>query len=190
MSTQTKKTTVGIAIAAVGAAVIALGVGTFAFFSSTGNANTTTAAAGTLQIGESTNSAITLATFVPGGAPQQRTLTYTNDGTLSGNLSLAFVLTDKLENGCNGDETSQDATCGASGDLGELQDKLTVTVTGGDTPYNGLLSGIPSISTAGVAPGASVTYTFTFSFPNGGAADNAAQGDGVTLQTTATLQQP
>lgn len=71
-----------------------------------------------------------------------------------------------------------------------MQDKLTVTVTGGDTPYNGLLSGIPSISTAGVAPGASVTYTFTFSFPNGGAADNAAQGDGVTLQTTATLQQP
>ena len=193
MNVQNKKrTTIGVAIAAVGAAAIALGAGTFASFSSTQKGPDTTLAAGKLDFGTSTNVDETLSGFVPGGAPKSRKMTFTNDtnSSLPGTVALAFALADKFDNGCNGDESVVDSTCGSVNE-GELQDKLEVKVTSGATVLypTGPLSGLTNVSTPAIGPGKSVTYTFEFSLPEGGPADNAVQGDSVKLTTTATLKQ-
>ncbi|MGH3975625.1 MAG: TasA family protein, partial [Pseudonocardiaceae bacterium] len=177
-----KKATIGVAIAAVGAAAIALGAGTFASFSSTQDGPDTTLAAGKLDFGESVNTDETLSDFVPGGDPISRTMTFTNDSasSLPGTVTLAFALADQLDNGCNGDEPEFDSTC-ASINEGELQDKLLVRVTSGATVLydTGSLEGLDTISTPDVDPGESVTYTLEFSLPEGGETDNAVQGDSV-----------
>lgn len=187
-----KKATIGVAIAAVGAAAIALGAGTYASFTDTQDGPNTTLAAGKLDFGASVNVDETLSDFVPGGDVQSRTMTFTNDSgsSLPGTVTLAFALADEFDNGCNGDELKFDSTC-ASVNEGELQDKLLVKVTSGTTVLydTGSLEGLNTVSTSDVDPGESVTYTFEFSLPEVGPADNAVQGDSVKLTTIATLEQ-
>lgn len=203
MNVQNKKrTTVGVAIAAVGAAAIALGAGTFASFSSTQDGPDTTLAAGKLEFGARSNVDVPLSDFVP-GAIQTRTMTFTNSdqSSLPGNLSLAFDLVDNVDRGCSGDEKKVDETCAAANDPSELPGKLQVTVTSDKTTqplYVGPLSGLDgstAVNVPNVARDSSVTYTFVFSLPNsdqksnGVYTDNAVQGDRVKLLTTATLEQ-
>jgi len=193
MNANVKKTTARIAIVAVGVAAITVGVGALAASSDPQSRPDNPHAAGTLEFGESTDVAVHLGYFAPGGAAMTRTLIYTNtSASLSGKVTLDFVLANPAENGCDEDEVTYDTTCATPESLGELQDKLQVTVSGGGTMnlYSGPLSGLDTVSAPDVAPGDSVTYTLTFRFPNVGPADNAAQGDTVTLQTTATLAQP
>lgn len=185
--TTKKKTTIG-AVAAVTAAVVALGIGTFAFFSSTGEGDTTTAKAGTLELDESSSNSIALSNVAPGDAPQSDTLTFTNDGSLAGRLTFVVEVAD-TEDGCTGDEVA----CTASG---ELSEKLQVTVTrDGEKVYGGSVSDLSEdaneakLATNVPAKGGPVTYVFAYQFPEGGASDNAAQGDSATVKTTATLKQ-
>lgn len=188
-----KKTTIG-AVAAVAAAAIALGAGTYAFYTSTGEPIGTNATAGTLELGQTVSAAADLGPFVPGGLGQSRTLTFTNDGSVTGNLNLVTTFAD-TEDGCHGDEADVDPgpNCGLHG---ELSTKLKVKVTRAGTAealYDNLLSGLPSanLNTSGVAPDATVTYVFEYYLPNSpNSSDNVVQGDGVTVTTTATLAQP
>ncbi|MGH3872149.1 MAG: TasA family protein [Pseudonocardiaceae bacterium] len=193
MSIQTKKkSTVGIAIAAVGAAAITLGAGTFAFFSSTVAGPDTTAAAGTVVLTGTNTGSFNLTGLVPGGASTTNTLSYTVGGSGT-SLSLALAVT-STENGCNGDELTYDADCASLASGGDLSGLLRVAVTksvndGAAAPvYSGAVSGLPAINnTSGLAVGNTVVYTFVYSFPDGGAGDNAAQGDGSSVAATATL---
>jgi spore coat-associated protein N len=188
---QNKKK-IAIGVAAVAAAAITLSAGTFAFFSSTGTATDTTATAGTLEIGQSETELMNLPTFTPGGTPVTRTLTFLNKGSLDGNLSLKFTVAG-TEDGCRGDEPTYDSSCGTPGPGGQLANKLHVKISDdhGDTAYEGSVSSLNShsFSTPNVAHGTPVTYTLEFTFPNGNASDNAAQGDTATVSTTATLAQ-
>lgn len=195
MSIQTKKkSTVGIAIAAVGAAAITLGAGTFAFFSATAPAAPTTAAAGTLTLGQSVNGSFNLSGFVPGGAPQQNSLTLTTGGSVPGKITFATTVVD-TEDGCTGDEALVPDDC-ATNSVGDLSDKLEVTVTRSgfapDEVYSGPVSGLvgtTDLDALNVPAGTIVTYTFDYSLPDSGTnADNAVQGDSATVTTTATLK--
>lgn len=189
-----KKTTIG-AVAAVAAAAIALGAGTYAFFSSTGTPTDTNATAGTLQLGQTVSVPADLEAFVPGGPRQTRTLIFTNDGSVTGNLSLVTAFVDK-EDGCRGDEADVDPDMSANcGPNGELSTKLKVRVTREGTTaalYDNLLKDLPGVNlnTSDVAPGNPVKYVFEYYLPNGDRSDNAVQGDGVKVTTTATLAQP
>ncbi len=97
---EKKKTTIGVAIAAVGAAAIALGAGTFASFSSTKEGPDTTLAAGKLDFGTSSTTPVELGPFVPSDTDvETTTMTFTNStgsslsGTLKGELgSLLAVM--------------------------------------------------------------------------------------------------
>lgn len=194
MSMNTKKKTTIGAVAAVGAAAVALGAGTFAFFSSTGTPTETNATAGTLVLGQSVSIPADLEGFVPGGPSQTRTLTFTNEGSVTGDLSLVTTFVD-TEDGCYGDELAADANCANVGGPGQLSEKLKVKVTrtGVATAlYDNLVTGLPNanLDTSGVEEDESVIYTFEYYLPNGSVEDNAVQGDSVKVTTTATLKQP
>ena len=188
--TAKKKTTIG-AVAAIAAAAIALGGGTYAFFSSTGTDKTTTASAGTLQLNDTWEGNFTLSNLAPGSAAQQNKVTLTNGGTLDGNLSFLTTIANH-EDGCTGDESVYDSTC-TPGPDGELSQKLFVTVKkDGVEVYSGPVSGLPgALATPVKVPaGQTVVYTFDYFFPDSGSAtDNAAQGDSATITAKATLKQ-
>lgn len=191
-----KRTTVGVVIAAVGAAAIALGAGTFAAFSDTKAGPITNATAGTVVLTEglSNSEALAMANLVPGDTTAgSKTLSYTNGGSAPATLTLALAVAD-IENGCNGDELSVDSDCTTTTSGGDLSRLLKVTVTkkvnGGDSQSvypTGPVSGLPLSDGTSVDPGEKVEYTFKYSFPDSGPSDNAAQGDKTTVTTTATL---
>lgn len=189
MSMSTKKKTALGAGAAIAAAAVALGAGTFAFFSSTGEANSTDATAGTLQLGESATGDFTFSDIAPDFAGQN-SLTYTNDGSLAGTLVFDVNVTG-TDTACTGDEQAHDpdgAGCAPNSELPGLLD-VEVTDSSSNVVYSGPVSDL-TLPNDPLAAGGSETYTFDFAFPDGGASDNAAQGDTATVTVTATLQQP
>lgn len=152
----------------------------------------TTAAAGTLTLGQAVSGSFNLSGFVPGVVTQQNSLTLTTGGSVSGNATFATTVVD-TEDGCNGDEALVD-DCPAN--TGDLSGKLQVTVTrSGFAPgqvYTGSVAGLvgsTNLNVANVPAGTGVTYTFVYNLPDSNTnVDNAVQGDSAVVTTTATLQ--
>lgn len=192
ISTKNKKVTAGVGIVAATGAVIALGAGTFAAFSASADGPTTTVAAGVLEFGASQFEPADLGPLAPGESATTE-LTYTNGGSIAGDMTVGISEIVDIENGCNGDEPDSDSDCNASGAEGDLSGKLDLVatdITNNTEVYSGPLTDVDgSTAPVEVGPGESVTFELEFTFTEGGDSDNAAQGDSVQLTTEARLEQ-
>jgi hypothetical protein len=98
--------------------------------------------------------------LVPGAShAQSGTVTLTNNGDADGVLTLSKS------------NVSNTTTPGLSGKvLVDIVDEL------GHSVYSGALGSMGAVGAGTIAKGATKTYTFTVTFPEGGAGDNAYQG--------------
>jgi hypothetical protein len=125
-------------------------------------------AAGTLSVGNSASGSAIMSAggMVPGGPASQGSVTITNGGSLPGSFNL-----------------TKNVTGGSA-----LANLLRVTVSDGTSNiYDGLLSGMGTIDLGSFAPGASRTYTFTVTFPDGGTPSSNTSGDNAARGVTATV---
>lgn len=156
-------------------AATGIAVGSGANFNSASANPSNTFSAGTIsQSNSKAGQAILTASNLKPGGTATGTVTIKNTGSVSG----AFVLTQSAL-------TNSDATNPLSAKLNlVIKDEANATV------YTGTITGMGNISLGTWAPNDEHTYTFTVSFPDGGAsgADNAYQGDttSVTYNFTAT----
>ena len=103
--------------------------------------------------------------LVPGAShAQSGTVKLTNNGDADGVLTLSK------------NNVSNNSTPGLSGKvLVDIVDEL------GHSVYSGRLGSMPAVGAGTIAKNATKTYTFTVTFPEGGAGDNAYQGASTTL---------
>jgi predicted ribosomally synthesized peptide with SipW-like signal peptide len=186
---KNKKVTVGIGIATAAAAAIALGGGTYAAFSDTEDGPTSTLAAGTLDLTVGANPAeaqkFEAKDIAPGYTSAPYKVTFKNAGTVPGNLAVALKVVN-AENGCNAPEAKVDNTC--DGAAGELGSKMNVTISGPGGTVTAPVGSIPANLPGGqLGANAEATYTISYSLPPG--VGNEVQSDGVTITSTATLNQ-
>jgi spore coat-associated protein N len=144
-----------------GAAVLGSG----AVFTSTSANPANVFTAGNLHHTNSTaNAAILTASAMKPGDTAQGTVTIANDGSLAGTFSLATSnLTDTA--GANGGKLSDDLQL-------QIVDQTTST-----TIYSGAIKSVGTVAAGTYAAGASHTYQFTVTFPDGGTPSGATTGD-------------
>lgn len=118
-----KKKAAAIGVAAIAAATLALGAGTYAAFSDTETGPEATFAAGTLDLtvgGVATTSPTSLTNVAPGSVIPL-TFQVDNVGSIDGTLSLGLSLISSAENGCAEPESqgpnAADTTCDGAGEL-------------------------------------------------------------------------
>lgn len=190
---DTKKR-VGIGIAALAVAVLAIGLGTFAAFNDTETGPGGSTAAGTLDLTVGSTNASQLfgqANIAPGFS-QQVGVTLHNAGSLPGTLTSKLTAS-TADVSCTEPEQEAEGgtTCAAAGNL---QDQMTVQVISAPgvtapqaaVPWKTFVAnGLPA---AGVVPaGGDAAYQLLFALP--ASADNKVQGDSVTLTSAFTLAQ-
>jgi spore coat-associated protein N len=179
---KNKKAAAGIGVVAAAAAVLALGAGTYAAFTDTEDVDATFAA-GTLDlvIGGTTGAGkIELANLVPGQVVTH-TVSIDNIGTVDGVLSFNATL-EESDGVCTEPEQS-DGGCGA-----DLADAITVTAPGAPgVKLSALTSGIGLSGISLPAQPGPQSFELTFAVDEG--AGNEIQGDTVTADITATLEQ-
>jgi hypothetical protein len=125
-------------------------------------------AAGTLSVGNSSNGTAIMSAggLVPGGPGTSGSVTISNGGSLAG----PFTLTKSVTGG--------DA----------LANLLHVTISdGASTVYDGSVGGMGSVNLGNFAPGASKTYSFSVTFPDGGTPSGNTSGDNAARGVTATV---
>ena len=173
---KNKKLAAGIGVAAVAAAAIALGAGTYAAFTDTEAGPGGTLAAGTLNLDVTSNPAGTLQLFsasniAPGYDSGDLVFTLTNTGSINGTVT------------GNGDVTENDG--------GNLDQQLLVSGNCPDTPTQFVNQPVSILTTgfnAQINAGRSVVCTFRFTFPHR-ADNNDAQGDSVTITSSFEMTQ-
>lgn len=130
-STNKKRVTKGLGVAAAAAAALAITAGTFAAFNDAENAPVQSIAAGTLDLvpgGSAVTSPINTVNARPSNANTgYKRLDLTNAGTLPGTLTLDVAKVADLENGCNEPELAVEPNCEAD-NVGELGQKLVVVI--------------------------------------------------------------
>ena len=181
---KNRRAAAGVGLAAAAAAVLALGAGTYAAFTDTETAPDATFAAGTmnLEVGQSIEAdPLQLANLRP-GQTTSTVFTFSNSGTVSGTLSLAFAVTG-ADNKCTEGEADVGDACDGEGDL---VDTLLVNVNG--QPMGTLAdleaTGIPVAGRLNAQ--AQNAYRVTVTLPED--AGNEVQSDSATIVTTATLK--
>ncbi len=184
---KNKKVAAGIGITAVAAAALALGAGTFAAFSDTETGPSGTLAAATLDltVGKSeSTTAFDATNIAPGYQSPTSVLTFRNEGTIPGTLSVAF-LTKNAENTCVEPEAVVDMSCGdADGELGQ---SLIISIEGNGFSYTGPLKDLPKPAGTALPAMGSVSYKMFFTLPK--ETGNEVQSDSVQVTTTGTLEQ-
>lgn len=158
------------AIACAGVVLLGAG-GTYAAFTDTEAAAPVLVRGGTLDLVLSTEhdqvtEPLTFSDVVPGPVPARGTyqpsayfyfVKLTNDGSVAGVAKWATQGVAEYENGCNAPELeSDDQSCGAGGDQGELGDQLAVSFS--------LLPGTECTGTPGVVPPEQYPATRTADF--------------------------
>lgn len=99
------------------------------------------------------------------GESASGTVTMTNDNTDGDGVAANFTLSQSTSD-----------TAGPNG--GDLSDVLTVTITEGSTTvYSGLAKNMSAQTLGLFNPGDSKTYSFVFSFPDGGTPSSETTGD-------------
>ncbi|QJY46354.1 TasA family protein [Pseudonocardia broussonetiae] len=177
---KNKKLAAGIGVAAVAAAAVALGAGTYAAFTDTAEGPGGTLAAGTLSLDVTTNPSGTTTLFsasniAPGYTSGPRTFIVENTGSIDGVLSGTFTVT-------GGQQLAE-------------QIQVTGSCDRGIGAFPALpLSQLPAASAgfSGIDVGdqESLTCTFNFEFRNLDAAvNNTAQGQSVVVGSSFTLNQ-
>jgi hypothetical protein len=121
-------------------------------------------------------SAILTAAGMRPGQSRQGTVRITNTGTLAGDFSLSA--TDIAD------------TPGPNG--GPLSDVLRLridrTTAAAYTVYDGLLKGMPEIALGTWDPRRAVTFRYTVTFPDGGAASSATEGDNLYQRSRTSVR--
>ncbi|MBW0117376.1 TasA family protein [Pseudonocardia abyssalis] len=173
---KNKKLAAGIGVAAVAAAAIALGAGTYAAFTDTEAGPGGTLAAGTLNLDVTTNGSSTIELFsadniAPGYVSPARTFTIKNSGTINGVLNGSSTVTENT----GGDLDSQLFVSGS----------CTGTPTFNNVPVTALAT---TFSNVPLNAGASANCSLVFSFPDA-LNNNLAQGDKVVITSTLNLTQ-
>jgi spore coat-associated protein N len=187
---KNRKAALGVGIAAVAAATLALSAGTYAAFidEETGPGGTLAAATLDLTVGGAPGQATLLdvSNITPGHDLAPTTLTVKNEGTIAGKLT-GFVTITGSDGTCTEPELEAEggSSCAAQGNL---QEQLKVNVGGfGPLPLP-LLNNAKFIDGVTVQPGQELTVTVDFSLPHG-AANNKVQGDSLKIESKLTLEQ-
>lgn len=189
---DTKKR-VGIGIAALAVAALAIGLGTYAAFTDDEAGPGGTTAAGTLDltVGSTNTSQLFGQANIAPGFSRQIGITLRNAGSLPGTLTSRLTAS-TADMSCT--EPEQEAEGGSCAAAGNLQDQMTVQVVsapGVSTPQSAVpwktfvANGLPPAGT--LAAGGDATYQLLFALP--ASADNKVQGDSVTLTSAFTLAQ-
>ena len=177
---RNKRVAAGIGVAALAAATVALGSGTYAAFTDSETGPGGTLAAGTLSLDlatdpENTATILNESDIYPGKVLPPKTVTIHNGGSLDGLLSVSGT---------------------ADGHGGQLQDQLTVSyscvsnkaahppVTVADRP---LATAFPAAAIP-LNSGETVNCNFRFALPHR-SDNNLVQGDSVTVASSFTLTQ-
>lgn len=181
---KNKKLAAGIGVAAVAAAALALGAGTYAAFIDTEAVPANTFAAGSLNLvlgGEVTAAPFEYSNLKP-GSERTQTITIDNTGTLDGTLSFSLAVTG-AENSCEEPETDIESTpCDTDSELTEV---LEISVNG--AAFVPLTSISPIDAGPLTAAGGATSYPITVRVPAG--AGNDIMTDSTTITATATLTQ-
>jgi spore coat-associated protein N len=145
------------------AAMMAVASGA-SFTSTSPNANNVVAA-GIMKVDtdKSGGAILNIHGLVPGPHPQSGTVTLTNSGDADGLLTLSKS------------NVVNSSTPGLSGKL----DLDVVDQSDGSTVYSGKIGGMPKVDAGSLAKGASKTYKFTVTFPDGGIPSSDTSGDNV-----------
>lgn len=154
------------------ALVAMMAVASGASFTSTSANAGNVVTAGILSHGNSNSGAILNVSALAPGNDDNGTVTITNTGDVDGVFSLS------KSNVLNDDTTNP---------LGSKLDVVITDLTTSQQVYSGKLGAMGVRPAGTITPGASHTYDFTVSFPDGGvpsgpnAGDNVYKGDSVTL---------
>ncbi|WP_433504366.1 TasA family protein [Pseudonocardia halophobica] len=178
---KNKKAAIGIGVAALAVAGLALGTGTYAAFTDTKAGPGGTLAAGTLALNVSTSptAAATLfneSNLYPGKPIEEKTVTVQNSGTINGKLTGS--LTVDTHDGQLQDQMTVQVKCGG----GSYSSPITVAAATA-AAQNFINSGTPIALNAGQ----SETCSFKFALPHN--ATNDVQGDSITISSNLTLTQ-
>ncbi|WP_219414364.1 TasA family protein [Pseudonocardia nigra] len=178
-----KKAAAGIGVAAVAAAVVALGAGTYAAFTDTEDTQATFAA-GSLDLevgGFGDAGTLQFADLAPGWS-EEHVVSIDNVGTIDGVLKFTVDVTGS-DNTCTEPEET-DGRCSTNGDLAEA---ITVSVPGAGTYTLAQLDdeGLGGIPLA--AEGGAQSYTLTFAIPD--TVGNEIQSDSAVVAIEAILEQ-
>lgn len=173
---KNKKLAAGIGVAAVAAAAVALGAGTYAAFTDTEAGPGGTLAAGTLNLDVSSNPAGTLQLFsasniAPGYDSGPLVFTLTNTGSINGTVTGNGVVSENAG--------------------GNLDEQLLVSGSCPGTPSQFTDRTVDILTTgfnAQIDAGQSVVCTFRFTFPDR-PDNNDAQGDSVTITSSFSMTQ-
>ena len=148
-------------------AAVGLAVGSGASFTSHSANPANTFSSGNLAQTNSASGAVLTASKIKPGDSSNGTVTITNSGDIAG----AFTLS----------KANVADTAGPNG--GQLSSKLNVLIQDVTVPatpvqvYNGTIGGMAQQSLGTFAAGASKTYKFTVSFPDGGTPASSTTGD-------------
>ncbi|GAA3246429.1 hypothetical protein GCM10017691_54510 [Pseudonocardia petroleophila] len=183
---KNKKVAAGIGVAAVAAAAIALGAGTYAAFSDTEQAPNATFAAGTLNltVGAPTPATPVVISNLKPGDLQNFSIEVDNTGTVDGNLTASYTVSG-TENGCAEPETDAERPCD---DGSELLEQLIFVYQGSDA---GPVTAAQNTSIPlGALPAVDAPKTINFGVRLPASATNEVMTDTATLSITFTLTQP
>lgn len=162
-----------VAIVLIAASAV---IGSGAVFTATSANPSNVFTAGNLKHTNSEDgAAILTADKMKPGDTAQGTVTITNDGDLDGTFSVTGGTPDD-EPGDNG------------GNLSEVLTLVIIDQTGPTTIYTGDIDGVSGVAAGDIAVGASRTYEFTVTFPDGGTPtgpttdDNAYKASSMEIQ--------
>jgi predicted ribosomally synthesized peptide with SipW-like signal peptide len=195
----TRRRLLGAAVA-TGLAGAGAGAGTMAAFSDSESSTSNSVQSGTLDLtldgGDSTVTFLSEVDIAPGESGTA-TLTVANAGSISGYLDVEVASVTTYENGCVGNESSADDSCGDPGQgLGELQDHLQVQAefqngpqlwSTYDTVANRLSEGTVYDLDYELPGGGSDTFVLNWQFPDNPGEE--AQSDGIEFALTFSLDQ-
>lgn len=171
----------------IGTIVSIAGAGTWAYFSDTEQATGNTFTAGTLDLkvngADGTGVGHYTETNWKPGEPRNNNVVFTNAGSLNGNLSISVANIAPIADTCSLEFCNHAANLGGA--------NFDVVITEGVTPiYSGILSSAELAAGVNVgALDASATRTLNMQATLNSGVGNDAQGDGISFDIVATLNQ-
>ncbi|RZT86362.1 putative ribosomally synthesized peptide with SipW-like signal peptide [Pseudonocardia sediminis] len=193
---DTKKR-IGIGVAALAVAALAIGLGTYAAFTDNEQGPGASIASGTLDLEVGSSGATTLLneSNIAPGFTKDTSISLRNAGSLPGTLSNKVTVSGSNVT-CTEPEAEAEGV-GISACAGNLQEQMTVSVLSGPgitaptTPVK--LAGLTSLPGGGniKEDGGTAVYQLRFALPTSGSnvTDNKVQGDAVTVSSSFTLDQ-
>lgn len=189
-------------IVVVGLASVAAGAGTMAYFSDTETSADNNVTAGTLDLGATSDTQITMTDAVPGDTVSG-TVTSTYTGATDAEIDIDIALTEPTEPtepASNTNNLSASAfaenlnVTSASVDIGATSENLVTSGMDTDTDGNVTLAefqaAAPFDAVTGTNASSGQTVTFTIDLEFMPEAGNDAQADGVNIEVAITAEQP